>query len=67
MELDREVTVWRLDPVLPADTSDLLRKFALVRPSTYVLNDGIAEHDIEGRILERQHTGIGSKDMDGAR
>ena len=64
VELDWEVPIWCLDPVPAAYTSDLFSKFALVRLAPDVLDDGVAEHDIESCISERQDTSIRCHETD---
>ncbi len=60
MQFDREAAVRRLNPVRAPYTSHFAGKAILIAPRPDVLDDGIAEDDIEGLVGEWEHAAIGA-------
>ncbi len=67
MKLYRKAAIRGLNPVMAAHPSDFLGESALVGVSADVLDNRIAEDDIECLIGEGQHAAIARDEIDGPR
>ncbi len=50
-----------LDPVMTADPSDFIREPMLIGRSANMFDDGVAEHDVEGRVFKWQKAAIAAR------